>query len=918
MWPWPGARWWKFDFHTHTPASYDYGKGPDQATLRQRTPEEWLLDTMCAEVDCVAITDHNTGKWIDILREALFQMESEKPDGFRPLILFPGVELTVHGGFHVLALFEPDTTKTADIDRLLGAVDLDTQSGDAGLTRKGAVEVIEEIVKAGGIALPAHADNDNGLFTTLTGQTLAQVIECKHLFAMEIRDPDYNKPQLYHDNKPGWAEILGSDTHHPSGERSPGSHFTWVKMGKPTLEGVRLALLDGDMSIKRSDQFPLKTNPNDNHGRLYIEELTVEKAFYMGRSNRYVCKFNPWMNALIGGRGTGKSTLVEFLRLALRRGGEWPDDNLEKDFEKYRKISQSRQDDGLLTNDTILEVTYHKNNGRYRILWTPGGKEEIISEMDTQGDWQPTQGVVADRFPVRIFSQKQIFEFARTPRKLLDLIDNALGDEHRNWKTGWQETESAYLSLRTKEREISAGLKDEERIKGELLDVKRRLAAFEQAEHAEILKNYQHRKQQQHSLETWVGSWSGMGDQLRTMAEEIAPASIDPTLFAPEDASNHEVVNETSRIMHRLEKMARIVEKLANHADFCLQRWQSAQSIPTWKQALHDAEENYETLRNKLREEQAGEPNEFGKLLQQRQNLERQLSDMASRRESQEDVRHQAEEKLKHIAQLRQSLTEMRSQFLTTVLTNNRYVQISAVRFGDTDLYENQLRELIDCNAEKFDKVIGTPGQNGLLGMIKPDKPEEGIIQLKQVLREFAATGKSSHYTAKDQRFIAKIQGLPPERLDRLDLWFPGDALNVRYHPSGDSNRLQNIHEGSPGQKTAAMLAFLLSYGEEPLILDQPEDDLDNHLISELIVTQFRAIKQHRQVIVVTHNANIVVNGDAEQVMALAVIKGQTCRTCDGSLQEQTVREEICRIMEGGEEAFERRYRRIAHGGRRV
>ncbi|MBF0605039.1 MAG: hypothetical protein HQL07_15285 [Nitrospirae bacterium] len=379
---WPGARWWKCDFHTHTPASYDYGRGPDQATLQQRTPKEWLLDAMRAEVDCVAITDHNTGKWIDLLQEALTQMDSEKPDGLRPLILFPGVELTVQNGVHVLALFEPNTTKTADIDRLLGAVGFDTQSGNAGLTRRGAVEVIEEIVKAGGIALPAHVDDHSGLFRTLTGDTLAQVILCKHLFAMEIRDPGYPKPQLYHDNKPGWAEILGSDAHHPSGERSPGSHFTWVKMGKPTLEGVRLALLDGDMSVKRSDQFPPKTNPNDNHGRLYIEKLTVEKAFYMGCSDPYVCRFNPWMNALIGGRGTGKSTLVEFLRLALRREGEWPNDNLEKDFEKYRKVSQPRQDDGLVTKNGDAEqvIALAVINGQTRPTCDGSLQEQTVRE----------------------------------------------------------------------------------------------------------------------------------------------------------------------------------------------------------------------------------------------------------------------------------------------------------------------------------------------------------------------------------------------------------------------------------------------------------------------------------------------------------------------------------------------------------
>ena len=109
-------------------------------------------------------------------------------------------------------------------------------------------------------------------------------------------------------------------------------------------------------------------------------------------------------------------------------------------------------------------------------------------------------------------------------------------------------------------------------------------------------------------------------------------------------------------------------------------------------------------------------------------------------------------------------------------------------------------------------------------------------------------------------------------------------------------------------------MAFILSYRNEPLVLDQPEDDLDNHLIYDLIVTQLRGIKQKRQVLVVTHNANIVVNGDAENIIALDVRSGQTQIVTQGGLQERSIRDEICRVMEGGREAFDQRYKRINAG----
>ena len=139
-------------------------------------------------------------------------------------------------------------------------------------------------------------------------------------------------------------------------------------------------------------------------------------------------------------------------------------------------------------------------------------------------------------------------------------------------------------------------------------------------------------------------------------------------------------------------------------------------------------------------------------------------------------------------------------------------------------------------------------------------------------------------------------------------MWFPEDGLHVEYSRLGDGRDLQSIAQASAGQRSAAMLAFLLAHGEEPLVLDQPESDLDNHLIYDLIVRQIRKQKLKRQIIVVTHNPNLVVNGDAEMVHVFE----------RGSLQQDAMREEVCRVMEGGRAAFERRYRRLGPEPTRV
>ena len=294
-------------------------------------------------------------------------------------------------------------------------------------------------------------DKWNGLFE-LKGPTLNQVLESEDIVAMEMVDTAFSKPQLYVDAKLDWTEVLGSDAHHPSGEpgqRFPGSRFTWVKMGSPSIEGLRLALLDGLLSVRRSDD--QGGEPNE-HAALMIESVEVSDARYMGRGTPFRIALNPWLNTVIGGRGTGKSTLVEFLRLILRREGELPK-TLKEDFSKYYKVRSGREDDGLLTEDSSFKIIYRKNGAHYRLGWSPRGDAEPIEVEDRDGTWKSEQGDVAQRFPVRIFSQKQIFELAKDPLALLYVVDAAEKVDKRSWKTnGERKRRNSFLFGRGPER----------------------------------------------------------------------------------------------------------------------------------------------------------------------------------------------------------------------------------------------------------------------------------------------------------------------------------------------------------------------------------------------------------------------------------------------------------------------------------
>lgn len=908
LWPYPGSRWWKFDFHTHTPASEDYGKGPQQAQLKARTPKEWLLDYMRAGIDCIAVTDHNSGAWIDCLKSALEELESEKPEGFRPIYLFPGVEISVYGGVHLLAILDPSCT-TSDVDSLLGAVGFSGTKGRSNdVTTKSFTEVVEAINRIGGIAIPAHVDGPNGLFTGFQGTTLAQALECGTVFAMELVDSSSQKPQVYQDKGLRWTEVLGSDAHHPvgtTGQRFPGSHYTWVKMETPSLDGLRLALLDGPLSVRRSDQ--QSEDPN-RHADFVIEAIEVSQARYMGRSSTFKVELNPWLNAIIGGRGTGKSTLVEFLRIALRRDGELPH-ALASDFEKYRKVYQSRDDDGLLTDNSRFTVTYRKDRTRFRVQWSQHGNVEPIEVQDENGVWKADQGDVTQRFPVRIYSQKQIFELAKAPLALLRIVDEAPEVDRHAWDERWKQEEARFLSLQAKAREIEAGLADEPRLRGELEDIKRRLAIFEEAGHADVLKEYQKRLRQQRGLETWEQTWSESGDRLRELARELVPDPLDASLFSSDRQEDRDIQEKAATAMSKLEAIRTRLEDLAREADGVLTEWRQAQDGSAWRQAVDRAVEEYDNLKQRLKDD----PSAYGELVQRRQALEGRLKELESRRTQLERVRSEADESLARLGEWRRKLTKRRRDFLSDILTNNPYIRIEVIQYGAQEAVEAELRRLLQREDGRFERDIHALVEQIYRDGTDAPATEQRLNEMKKTLREIASgTFKDD---LADQRFATHLSKLPPEVFDRLDLWFPEDSLEVQYSTTPDGSSFRSIQEGSPGQKTAALLAFLFSYGEEPIVLDQPEDDLDNHVIYDLIVGQLRRIKERRQVIVVTHNANIVVNGDAELVVALAARGGETHQECVGCLQKRPVRDTICAVMEGGREAFERRWRRL---GRRL
>lgn len=924
-WPYPGSRWWKFDFHTHTPVSRDT---PWYKHNLQLTPEQWLLKYMAAKIDCVAVTDHNSGAWIDKLKQAYSEMKAQAdagspPEGFRELTIFPGVEISVSGGFHLLALFDPSAT-TRTITDLLAAIRYQGTDGDSdGVTREGPEIVVQAVLDAQGIPIPAHADrtgeSGKGLLALRDGSvasprldanTILGVLENEHLLAVEWEDLSRQAPECARKRVDQFARILGSDCHSFQGNGIPGSRYTWAKMASPTLEGLRLALLDGNgVSIRRSDD-PAPFDPFRTPAHM-IRAIEIERAQVMGRGQAAQIALSPYFNAIVGGRGTGKSTVVHALRLATRREAEilaLPKDSEPRErFEAFKQIGRGRDGKGALKPDTAIRVEWQIEDARLRLCWQDEGKMLAVEEW-RDGQWQKSasQSVNPNRFPIRIFSQGQIAALAGNGRQaLLAIIDEAAGVEPL--QQAFEEARRTYFAQRARLRELDGKLATQPEVERRLQEVEAKLKALSQTDHSAVLQAFARAQHQRRAVDETL---TQLQEGVVSLREAVARLLLDdwlPQHFTDADGDLLAWRSEADRLIaqtrQRLEQEAATLEQsIPNLA--------ADPRLASWRARADAAREQHERLQAQLAAQGVADPQAFAKLTQERQQLEAQLKTLRQLQSDRTDLEKQiiAQETL--LLERRQAITHKRQVFLQDKLAHNPHVRINVAPFGfDPMVIERSLRELIDVTDDRFpDDILRIEDGEAKSGFAFDLAAAKEVDKLQTLTTTKDALLKRSPSLGGHFRNYLDKKLQKPEFADHVLAWFPEDDLRIEYQRD---NRWYAISEGSQGQRSAALLAFLLAFGEEPIVLDQPEDDLDNHLIYDLIVRQIRENKLRRQLIVVTHNPNVVVNGDAELVHVMAFAGGQCRVSQSGALQEKAVREEVCQVMEGGREAFARRWKRL-------
>jgi len=415
-----GANFCLADLHVHTPVDKGFkcpeGLDPQTSDGRKKLAKAYIKKTTEKGIEILGITEHNDVSWVDDIRSAA------EGSG---ITVFPGIELAANsgsGGIHILAYFSPDTDKEIldDLITQLGLPRNDRfhEDGSPKMTNKNLNDLLEFITSEGGICTAAHASSDKGILksASLTGEPRIKAWCNLNLLAAEIpgkrcdltgfeKNVFENNHDLY---KRQWkmASICSSDAR---GVDDIGSNATLIKLSSKTIGGLKQAFLDWESRIR---------HPRELETKKYSKIIGAKWSggFLDGLSIR----FNNNLNCLIGGKGTGKSTILETLRYAF--GDEFRPE-AEKAREQHQEILKEVFKGG---SQITVMVEAHEPAPKTYIIERTYNSPPIVKNSDGKllTDIRPN-----DIISIEAYGQKEIYEIARDPKFQLSLIDRFIGDK---------------------------------------------------------------------------------------------------------------------------------------------------------------------------------------------------------------------------------------------------------------------------------------------------------------------------------------------------------------------------------------------------------------------------------------------------------------------------------------------------------
>jgi DNA repair ATPase RecN len=961
-----GMRWLKCDLQVQTPE--DARHWSDAASklsepripLKEGNPDEsdiqdkarlYLRRCHEAGLDVIGVTDHNFSsrtkprEWF--LVHLVEQNKAVARDvGRSPLTIFPGFEVDI--GYHMLCLFPP-ARKQADVEEcntVLTKLGLpESARFSSGLPeqlrhngQRVSLKKLIEIVQGehGGIVIAAHADQNKGMFDDVANKN-----DYAHpdLYCVELtQNPPSQKHSdiLFGKNQhwkrerfhPAWimssdAKSLEKDEHGAATSNSIGYRYTWIKMSQPSIESLRQAFLDHDSRIRVPEDTATDANPAAREQHARILALDIENAKFL--RGHHIC-FSPSLNCVIGGRGSGKSTLLEGMRLAMGK-----DRSPRLDDKTKEKIERIRN---LLNSSSETKVRVH---------WcsADGVEDSLVYSVESGGygtaqiegrDIPDLQSFFAN-LPVQFFSQQQLNQItSRTGNMLLSLLD----DFGRNLLIELQQQET---TIRNEIRQVLAASESKEQINKDIARITQELGELERQWKARAsLQDEARRHQGLKAAGTYLKkvfeSSRGDGERLVEMAQDIAESHsplgsvtdkwVEGAWFKEKDDAVTAAKEQLSTdIAAAVEKYRDSIKQLFTSDE----KWQG---LVTEIKAADDA------FATACREKGIS-PDDVSRIQEIGQSRIYKQQELEGKQKERDRLVLTTQRLPKLFAQLhkcwrdaylvRKTIADEVEQSANSA--ERTVIKLNLIYFGDATSFFGIWNQLHSDRRTRLGKNWEEIGESILNAYWAEEKAEETAEQ---------ESDDENHYQFSIWEMLSRwldAEKPVPDPVERAltvaqasigdlksllhdtarDAWEQArvtrveDAVDLVLFRADGSGEAGRVSDGSlsDGQRNTAALAMILAKGEFPLILDQPEDELDSNFIFRELVPMLRRLKGKRQIIVVTHNANLPVNGDAELVYALETKDGHGSKMAAGGLDRSDVTKAVLEIMEGSELAFQRR-----------
>lgn len=872
-----GAQFRRADLHIHS-----FGEGGSYDVTDTTMTPEGIVDTAIAErLDLVSITDHNQ---IGNVRAALKYAEA------KGLLVIPGVELSTPQG-HLLVYFE-----TVDqLQRFYGKL---TISDDWKVCHNTIPQCLRFAGEFGGFGICAHIELDSGIEKAAPkfDAFKQEVFNCPNLLGLEIAHAS-NSALFSHDDVDesrrncaiarcvalgleegvDLAKVMSSDAHtlNRLGQNASGSRkLTRLKMEALTFASLRIALMDAAARVRLEDLIP-PSIPR-------FVGMKLEGGFLKDQ----IVHFSPNLTCIIGGRGAGKSTLLESLRVASGNAAEstivdsevWPD-----------AISLVYEDEvgqrHTLTRGKLCDVANSDSEGPTAVAiesYGQGQTADTIQHCDTDpsillrfldgfidfGELRAQDEALRDA----ILANQKVIETLQQSINQIGPTEKAKGIADTQVAVLKKQNANQVVELEEKlanERHFREGLK---RNLGELLDsITNSLAA----------------------------------DELRKLT-----ADVDGNGLAVGKAEFELVKALVDGLAAEIETLSGKVKQIVVAANQKI-----SEQLQVWIDREKETQEKIEEIRRDLEKQNIKLDIAFiRKVTKDAADLHARLIELKKSLPKRQEALMERRRLLQERSDLRARIFNARQGFATTMNANLAAAVVDyrvKVQFHD-GLLSPDMEELIKTTMNW--RTSQVPRATLIAGALSPARLLAAVnakngSPLEQLTD---AEGNRIFSKADASEIIAKLGEWDAKcALERIAFEDRPEIKVTRAIDKPDGTKGHQVRDFaklSLGQQQAILLTVLLfSKSRVPLIIDQPEDNLDGEFIYKTVVRSLRSIKEHRQVIIVTHNPNIAVLGDAELIIPLRGASEVSVIRDRGSIDTTQTKEIVCTILEGSQKAFKRR-----------